>query len=101
MSEAIHELAQLSIQPSENSSKMGGDSRNIAASTLPVLSKKPVGQQIQSIYTSRLGQFTDSGIHYAITASSGASKQLINTRTVLSTGPSSVSVVSFSIDGIG
>ena len=42
---------------------MGGEARNNMATTLPLLSQKPVGQQIQSIYTSRLGQFTDSGIH--------------------------------------
>lgn len=43
------------------SDKMGGGSRTRMATTLPLLAKKPIGQQIQSIYTNRLGQFTDSG----------------------------------------
>lgn len=42
---------------------MGGKPSNRRGTGLPVLSKNPVGQEIESIYTSRLRQFTDSGMH--------------------------------------
>ena len=44
--------------------KMGGETGPSAQkkhSTYPVLSKRPVGQQIEHIYRDRLGQFKDQG----------------------------------------
>jgi hypothetical protein len=63
MSEAVDKLVHSLLTSPGKQNSMGGDSRNRAATKLPVLSMKPVGQQIQSIYTSRLGQFTDSGMN--------------------------------------
>jgi alpha-mannosidase len=40
---------------------MGGESRSRVATSYPQLSKRPVGQQIEGIYTDRLRQFTDEG----------------------------------------
>lgn len=45
--------------------KMGGESRastqNVKGPSYPILSKGPVGQQIERIYRDRLGQFKDQG----------------------------------------
>lgn len=40
---------------------MGGESRSRVVTSYPQLSKGPVGQQIEGIYTDRLRQFTDGG----------------------------------------
>lgn len=40
---------------------MGGETSSRAPSQYPKLSAGPVGQQIQSIYTDRLRQFTSGG----------------------------------------
>ena len=40
---------------------MGGETRTPLSSSYPVLVKKPVGKQIESIYTGRLRQFTEGG----------------------------------------
>ena len=64
MSTAVDNLVQSLLTSSpERQNTMGGEARNRTTTLLPVLSKQPVGQQIQSIYTSRLGQFTDSGVN--------------------------------------
>jgi hypothetical protein len=40
---------------------MGGESRSRIVASYPQLSKGPVGQNIERIYTDRLRQFTDEG----------------------------------------
>jgi alpha-mannosidase len=42
----------------------GGTNSNTIHSSYPQLVSRPVGKQIHSIYTSRLGQFTDGGQYY-------------------------------------
>lgn len=40
---------------------MGGGTNNPLSSQYPQLAVRPVGKQIESIYTDRLRQFTDGG----------------------------------------